>query len=116
MPRALVISNLHAPDVIGGYEMVASECMDALEKNHGWQISCHGATSGRSTDYAWPARFKADMTGYFPRGWTHHHELLNANRHLRTHTPAVVAALEAEARARPHVWKLHASLTRMCRW
>lgn len=99
MPRALVISNLHAPDVIGGYEMVASECMDALEKNHGWEISCHGSTSGRRDDYAWPGRFKAAMTGYFPRGWTHHHELIKANRHLRANTASVVAALEAEARA-----------------
>lgn len=98
MPRALVISNLHAPDVIGGYEMVASECMDALEKNHGWKISCHGATSGRSADYAWPARFKADMTGYFPRGWSHHHELLKANRHLLEHSTSVIASLEREAR------------------
>lgn len=98
MTRALIISNLHSPDVIGGYEMVASECMDALEKNHGWEISCHGATSGRRSDYIWPPRFKADMTGYFPRGWRHHHELLRANRHLRTNTASIAANLEREAR------------------
>lgn len=98
MPRALVISNLHAPDVIGGYEMVASECMDALERNHGWQIACHGATSGRHHDYAWPSRFTPDMTGYFPRGWTHHHALLHAGRHLRSHSDAVTERLVREAR------------------
>ena len=98
MPRALVISNLHAPDVIGGYEMVASECMDALARNHGWEISCHGATSGRRADYAWPSRYTPDMTGYFPRGWAHHHELLSANRHLRTHSRVVTERLVREAR------------------
>ena len=35
--RALVISNLHAPDCAGGYEMVASECMDTLARKYGRQ-------------------------------------------------------------------------------
>ena len=98
MPRALVISNLHAPDVIGGYEMVASECMDTLEKNHGWEISCHCSVSGKPMRGPHPSRVTADLTGYFPRGWTHHHELLRANRHLSANTGRIVAGLEREAR------------------
>jgi glycosyltransferase involved in cell wall biosynthesis len=99
-PRALIISNLHAPDCIGGYEMVASECMDALERNHGWQITCHCARTGRpeTAPLPYPPRVRADLTGYFPRGWKHHHALLPAARALQR-TPQIVAELQREAAA-----------------
>ena len=105
MPRALVISNLHAPDCLGGYEMIASECMDALERNHGWQITCHCARTGRPPQPAalpcpatWPPRVRAVLTGYFPRGWSHHHALLPAAKHL-ANTPQITAALQRESAA-----------------
>ncbi len=99
MPRALVISNLHAPDCIGGYEMVASECMDALEREHGWQITCHCTRTGRpqTPSCPYPPRVTPDLTGYFPRGWTHHHALRPAAKHLAS-TPQIVANLERKAR------------------
>ena len=109
--RALVISNLHAPDCTGGYEMVASECLDALERDHGWQITCHCARTGRPAPFApnnrkskienrkssYPSRVHPDLTGYFPRGWTHHHALLPAARHL-ARTPQIVETLTRESR------------------
>lgn len=97
MTRALVINNLHAPDVIGGYEMVASECMDALEREHGWKITCRCSTTGRSPAYDYPARVKADMTGYFPKGWKHHHELIPAAKHFAKNTSSVTRSLAEEA-------------------
>jgi glycosyltransferase involved in cell wall biosynthesis len=97
MCRALVISNLHAPDCVGGYEMVASECMDALERDCGWQIRCHCATTGRPHLGPYPPRVTSGrMTGYFPRGWTHHHALLPAARHLADNAHAA-EALQREA-------------------
>lgn len=79
--------------------MVASECMDALERNHNWQITCHCSRTGRpqTAFAAHPPRVTSDLTGYFPRGWTHHHALLPAARHLAG-TPQIVASLEREAR------------------
>ena len=119
--RALVISNLHAPDCTGGYEMVASECMDALERNHAWQITCHCATTGRepikkteipghpassnpkskiqNPKFPYPPRVHADLTGYFPRGWTHHHALLPAARHLKNRTTQIIDTLTRESAA-----------------
>ncbi|MDR2845213.1 MAG: glycosyltransferase family 4 protein [Puniceicoccales bacterium] len=97
MPKALVISNLHAPDCFGGYEMVASECMDILEREHGWQIRCHCANSGRERAPAYPPRVVADLSGYFPRGWTHHHTLLPVGRHLVKNTAKIVETLQREA-------------------
>jgi glycosyltransferase involved in cell wall biosynthesis len=98
MCRALVISNLHAPDCVGGYEMVASECMDALERDCGWRIHCHCATTGRPHPGPYPPRVTAGLTGYFPRGWAHHHALLPAARHLAGHMRAA-EALRREAAA-----------------
>lgn len=97
MTRALIITNMHAPDVIGGYEMVTSECMSSLELEQGWDISCHCTTTGRASEYAYPKRVRADMTGYFPRGWTHHHALLPAAKHLAKHTGALTEALSEES-------------------
>jgi glycosyltransferase involved in cell wall biosynthesis len=99
MCRALVISNLHAPDCVGGYELVASECMDALERDCGWQIRCHCATTGRPRLGPYPPRVTAGrLTGYFPRGWPHHHALLPAARHLADNARAA-EALQREAAA-----------------
>jgi glycosyltransferase involved in cell wall biosynthesis len=98
MCRALVISNLHAPDCVGGYEMAASECMDALERDCGWQIRCHCATTGRPHPGPYPPRVTAGLTGYFPRGWAHHHALLPAARHLADNARAA-EALQREAAA-----------------
>jgi len=112
--RALVISNLHAPDCTGGYEMVASECMDALERNHAWQIRCHcthtagnaefplgttvrSAASIQNPKSPYPPRVHPDLTGYFPRGWTHHHALLPAAQHLKR-TPQIIETLTRESR------------------
>lgn len=96
--RALAINNLHAPDVIGGYEMVVSECLDVLASDFGWEISRHCATSGRESALAHPGHVTPDLTGYFPRGWSHHHALLQASRNLRERMKSNAAKLVTEAR------------------
>ncbi|OAM89574.1 hypothetical protein AW736_12515 [Termitidicoccus mucosus] len=79
--------------------MVASECMDALERDCGWQIRCHCATTGRPNLGPYPPRVTAGrLTGYFPRGWTHHHALLPAARHL-TDNARAAETLQREAAA-----------------
>jgi glycosyltransferase involved in cell wall biosynthesis len=74
--------------------------MDALERNHGWQITCHCARTGlpETALLPYPPRVRADLTGYFPRGWKHHHALLPAARALQC-TSQIVAELQREAAA-----------------
>jgi glycosyltransferase involved in cell wall biosynthesis len=99
MTRALVISNLHSPDCFGGYEMVASECMDFLEDEHFWKIECHCANSGRAAlaSAIYPERVVADLSGYFPRGWTGHHALWGQGREVARATPPIVKKLSRVA-------------------
>jgi len=103
MPNALVISNLHAPDCVGGYELVASECMDFLTNEHEWRIECHcsrtnknGVSSEEVLDSG-KRRVVRDLTGYFPRGWTGHHALFAVAKEVVQNTPRIASLLSEKA-------------------
>lgn len=87
--KCLAISNSYPPDHAGGYELGASNILESLAKNHGWENSVVASVRHQKSSKTDPL----ELTGFFPGKLGPEIELWRTRRGLLKHHSAILDLL-----------------------